>query len=195
MHDIVRDQSDGKAAGTRTASNVAVRPDAYVIERREQRFLLRSDAERSALESNLRRFRRSEYAVRTIYLGGLGGAKLRLREYDCSGIWWLEQKMRTRDFVRKRRYRLGAMDATALASVAEVTYWRTAYESDLVRVTIDTDLLSADGYFEASVVELKGSYHVDPALFGLADGAPRFSKFRWARGAFVLDEDRTPAAT
>lgn len=160
-----------------------------LVERRERRFVVDDTTAVAAVLAE-RGFVRTAYGVRTLYLEAVAGSTLRLREYDASGVWWLEHKARRDDLVRKIRHRLGRLELTDLAFVAEVTYRRTAYERGGARITIDEGLRQGTSAFPSIVVEVKGK--AAPRELRLPAPDLGFSKYRWATGRYPGARDLAP---
>jgi len=157
-----------------------------VFERRERRYIVADPS--ATMEALLAsKFEHRAYGVRTLYLPAASISKLRLREYDGSNVWWLEHKKRRKDFVTKVRHRLGALDVPGLDVRADVTYWRNAFDGEGVRVTVDERLGHGQTVFPGAIIEVKGSATRALAL-DLPPKDKLFSKFRWATGAYCLDD-------
>lgn len=152
-------------------------PSREIFERREIRYLLSTDEVGDLAEVLTDMVEPRQYSVHTIYLAGADpSVKLRLREYDRSGEWWLEHKLTRGDHVVKRRHFLGRLDPSSVNPLAEVKYDRIAWERGSWRMTADRNLRSGTRFLGWVVIEAKPA----PDDLGLPDPSEGFSKYRWA---------------
>jgi hypothetical protein len=152
------------------------------IERTERRFVVGYPAPVLEALADLP-CSKMQYRVRSVYLDSIRPVRLRLREYDESGAWWLEQKLDRGHSVLKIRQHVGAIDSSLLEPIVEVRYARAAYTGSSWRITVDVDVTSGSRTLPFTVVEVKASALVEPPI-ALPPEDLAFSKFRWARGAY-----------
>lgn len=162
------------------------------FQRREQRYLVADVNPVIEALADLG-FESAAYTVRTIYLESADASRLRLREYDGSGVWWLEHKVCNEDIMVKTRHNLGAVDVWDLEAVLELCYHRIAHERGPLRITVDNGLKSGAAGFAGYIVEVKSSPAVQGALpplapigLSLPNEDRQFSKFRWATGRYNI---------